>query len=180
MFQQWRYFKQDIKRMLGKKKLRIIFIWMSGNFVGVFFYRFERSLYLLIGKPYEIIRFPLIPFFNIILSYTNIDINYKANIKGGISILHSSTGIVISGKSIIGSNITLTGGNIIGINKKCNPGDFVIGNNCSLGANATIIGPLKLGNDIKIGASACVVKDCMEHKSVLVGVPAKIKSIKIE
>jgi len=37
-------------------------------------------------------------------------------------------------------------------------GSFVIGDDCSLGANATIIGPLILGERIKVGASACVIK----------------------
>lgn len=177
MLQQWKYFKKDVRRMVGKRKLRILFIWMNRGFVGVFFYRLERSLYLLLGKFYEVVRIPFLPILYLIQSYTNLDIHYKANIKGGISILHPAVGIVISGRSIIGYNITLVGGNIIGISKKCNIGDFVIGNNCSLGANATIIGPLKLGNYIKIGASACATKDCKEDNVVLVGVPAKIKSI---
>lgn len=177
MLQQWKYFREDVQRIIGKRKLRILFIWMSRSFVAVFFYRLERSWYLLLGRFYEILRIPFIPILYLIQSYTNIDIHYKANIKGGISILHPAVGVVISGKSVIGSNITLVGGNIIGINKPTNHNDFVIGNNCSLGANATIIGPLKLGNNIKIGASACVTKDCKEDNVVLVGVPAKIKSI---
>ena len=87
-------------------------------------------------------------------------------------ILHPSVGCVISGQSIIGENLTLTGGNIIGLKKIKGKEEFRIGNNCSLGANATIIGPLILGNNIKIGASACVVRSCVNDNSTLVGVPA--------
>lgn len=171
---QARFFAQDVKRMLGKHKIRIIHIWLSRSFIGIFIYRLERSLFILFGKLYGYFRVPLIPILNLLQVYSNIDIHYKAEIKGGLLILHPSVGCVISGQAKIGVNFTLTGGNIVGAKKKCNENTFLIGDNCSLGANATIIGPIKLGNNIKIGASACVVKDCLVDNSILVGVPAEI------
>ena len=170
---QIKYFTKDIKRMLGKHKIRILHIWLSRSFWGVFLYRFERCLFLLLGDTYRFIRIPFTPIQLLIQSYSNIDIHYKANIKGGLSILHSSVGCVISGQAEIGKNLTLTGGNVIGFHKN-NRKEFVIGDNCSLGANATIIGPLVLGHNITIGASACVVKSCDKNNSILVGVPARI------
>jgi len=167
------FFIKDVKRMLGKHKIRILHIWLGRSFWGIFLYRFERSLFILLGKYYGIIRIPFIPIHHLIQSYSNIDIHYKAKIKGGLLILHSSLGCVISGQSVIGKNLTLTGGNIIGVGKKHNNNFFLIGDDCSLGANATIIGPLVLGDAIKIGASACVVKSCLKNNSILVGVPAK-------
>lgn len=171
---QMRYFAQDLNRMLGKHKIRIIHIWLSRSFAGIFLYRLERSMFMVFGKSYGYLRIPFIPIINIFQAYSNIDIHYKANIKGGLSILHPSVGCVISGQTRIGNNFTLTGGNVVGVKKKCVENTFLIGDNCSMGANATIIGPLKLGNNIKIGASACVVKDCLVHNSILVGVPAEI------
>ena len=176
MKQQYLYFVQDLKRMLGKRKMRIVYIWLSPTFVGIFLYRSGRGLYLTFGKSYEIIRILFIPVRFLALSYSNIDIHYKADIKGGLMILHTAVGIVISGIANIGTNFTLTGGNIIGINKKCNRGDFVIGDNCILGANAVILGPVKLGDRITVGALACVTKDFLESRVKLVGVPAKIKN----
>jgi serine O-acetyltransferase len=114
---QLNYFRKDIKRMLGKHKIRIIHIWLSRAFLGILVYRVERSLFLIFKKYYGFIRVPFIPILNIIQMYSNLDIHYKANIKGGISILHPSVGIVISGQSIIGENLTLTGGNVIGAKK---------------------------------------------------------------
>jgi len=168
------FFFQDVKRMLGKHKIRILHIWLSRSFAGIFLYRLERSLYILLGGLYGYLRIPFMPIITIIQAYSNIDIHYKSNIKGGLSILHPSVGCVISGKAKIGQNLTITGGNVIGVSKKCQDNDFLIGDNCTLGANATIIGPLKLGNNINIGAAACVVKDCVVHNSILLGVPAKI------
>ena len=172
MRKQLQYFRQDLKKMMGKHKIRILHIWLSRGFWGIFIYRIERGLFLLIGKHYKIVRVIFIPFYNIIGAYSNIEINYNADIKGGLLVLHPSVGIVISRFSVIGENLTLTGGNIIGGKEGCSFGDISIGNNCSLGANAVIIGPITLANGITIGASACVIKDCTTDNTTLLGVPA--------
>ncbi len=123
------------------------------------------------GKPYSIIRVLFIPFFNLIQAYSNIEIHYKADVKGGLLVLHPSIGVVISGLAIIGENLTLTWGNIIGGRKDAK--EIVLGNKCHLGANAVVLGPVVLGNNIVIGASACVINSCESDNVVLVGVPAK-------
>lgn len=176
MKQQMFFFSADLKRMLGKQKSRILYVWMSRTFWGIFSYRLDRGLFLLIGKPYKYFRIILLPFFNLWQSYSNIDINYKAEVGKGMIVLHPSMGIVISGRSIIGERLTLTGGNVIGAKAGCNYGDLMIGNNCTLGANAVIIGPIKLANQISIAALACAVKDCLTDNILLVGIPAKIQS----
>lgn len=173
MKKQILYFGHDLKRMLGKYKIRILHIWLSRVFWGIFLYRFERGLFSLFGPPYEILRLVFIPIFNLIQAYSNLELHYKSDIQGGLLVLHPSTGIVISGLSIIGKNMTLTGGNIIGARPGCKYGEIKIGDNCSLGANAVIIGPIKLGNGINIGASACVIKDCLLDNVTLIGVPAR-------
>jgi serine O-acetyltransferase len=173
MFQQLIYLKQDIIRLIGKKRARILNIWLSRSFWGVLTYRFERGLFMTFGSGYRIIRFPLSPMYYLIQQYTNIEIHYASDIKGGIKILHPSAGVVISGLAVIGCNITLTGGNIIGVRSKCKHGDIQIGGGCTMGANAVILGPIKLGNDLRIGALACVVKDCLDDGATLIGVPAK-------
>jgi len=160
--------------MIGKRKSRILYVWLSRSFAGIFLYRTERGLLLTFGKLYEVARILFLPIINLIQSYSNLDIHYKADVKGGLSVLHPTMGVVISGSSIIGYNLTLTGGNVIGINKKSSKGDFIIGDNCSLGANAVIVGPLKIANNIKIGALACVTKDFIESDVTLVGIPAQI------
>jgi serine O-acetyltransferase len=176
---QLKYFSKDVNRLLGKYKIRILHIWLSRIFWGLLLYRLERSLFLLIGKPYSILRVFFIPIFNLIAAYSNMEINYKADIKGGLLVLHPSNGVVISGLSIIGENLTLTGGNIIGGRAGTKFGEIVIGNRCHLGANAVILGPLKLGNNINIGALACVIDSYELDHITLVGVPAKSKQNKI-
>ena len=171
---QARFFIQDINRIIGKRKYRILYIWMNRNFLGVLLYRLERLLFLSIGNTYKYVRILLLPVFKLLQWYSNMDIHYEADIRGGLIVLHPSVGCVISKFSIIGANVTLTGGNVIGIKKKCKLGAFFIGNSCTLGANATIIGPLILGDNIIVGASSSVVSSFEENDLVLGGVPARI------
>lgn len=174
MLTQFKFFRQDVIKTIGKNKVRIIIFIFSRQFWGLLIYRMERSLFLLFGKYYKYIRLPFVPIINVLQAYSNIDIHYRADIKGGVSVLHPSCGVVVSGYSTIGSNLTLTGGNIIGIKDSNKSKEFVIGDNCFLGANSVILGPVKLANQISIGASACVVKDCFENNCSLIGVPALI------
>ncbi len=172
---QLKYFIADVKRAIGRKKLRIFTVFFTRSFWGLFNYRIERCGYDLFGSFYPVIRILYLPFSFVFQIISNIDIHYKADIKGGLLIHHPALGVVINGVCVIGFNLTLTGGNVLGINKPCEKGDFVIGNNCNLGANATIIGPLKLGNKIRVGANACVVNSYSDSGLVLVGIPAKPK-----
>lgn len=173
MFEQMNFFKKDVKRLLGKYKIRVLHIWLSRVFWGLFLYRFERGLYLSIGKSYRYVRIIFIPWYNLLQSYSNIEIHYKANIQGGLLVLHPSVGVVVSAKSVIGINLTLTGGNIIGGRSGTIEGDIIIGDNCSLGANAVIIGPVYVADNTQVGASACVVSNIKQPGLIVVGVPAK-------
>lgn len=165
--------------MLGKHKIRILHIWLGRAFWGILMYRWERGMFLLFGKAYSIIRVIFIPIYNIFYAYSNVDINYRANVGPGIMILHTAPGVVISGLAVIGKNIMLTGGNVIGARPGCKQGQLEIGDNCSLGANAVVLGPVKLGNNIKIGACACVLKDFPDDNISLVGVPAKAVGLSV-
>ncbi len=173
MIKQFNYFMQDVRRLLGKYTIRIVHIWLSRAFCGLFLYRFERGLYLSFGKFYKYARIILIPVYNLLQAYSNMDIHYQADILGGLIVLHPSVGVVVSGKSIIGKNLTLTGGNIIGGRAGLKTGDIIIGDNCSLGANAVIIGPVIIADNTQVGASACVVSNINEPGLTVVGVPAK-------
>jgi len=170
---QIQFLVEDLKRIIGEKKYRWLFVWISRQFVGIFIYRLERSLYLLLGNVYPVLRILFLPILNVLQAYSNIEIHYKSDIKGGILILHPSMGVVISAYARIGKNLTLTGGNVLGVSKHKNNGSYCIGDSCELGANATIIGPVQLGSHIKIGANACVVKSFKSDRLTLVGVPSK-------
>ena len=173
MFQQLRYFIADYRRASGKYWFRMLYMWIGGGIIGILFYRLERGIYLLLKRAYPYFRVLFYPLLCLVRAYSHLDLNYHADIGPGLVVLHNSMGATINGGAIIGKNLTLTGGNIIGGNKAFKRGDFVIGDDVNLGANAVIIGPVMVGNNVKVGASACVVKDVPDNVTV-VGVPAKI------
>lgn len=156
---------------------RWIYCWFSAPFWSVFLYRIDRALYLLLGKGWSVVRIVFLPLLFLLKPWFGaLDIHYRANISKGLLILHPSLGVVINGSAVIGENLTLTGGNCIGGKSKLKPGDLVLGDNITLGANAVIIGPVKLGNNIQIGAGAVVIEDAPDN-ALLVGVPATNKKL---
>lgn len=173
MWDQLSKFKYDLLRLSGRNKLRILIIWLNRSFWAIFIYRLERGMFLTFGNGYSVIRILFLPVLKFLEVFSNAEINYRADIGKGFLILHSALGIVITGYAQIGDDLTLTGGNVIGSKDSGRFGDILLGNNCFLGANAVILGPLKLADNIKVGASACVVKSCLTDGSALGGVPAK-------
>lgn len=172
LFEQIVFLAADYKRQSGSVKLRMLYLWLSRASVGVFLYRFERMMFLLFGKMYTVIRIPLVPVLFPLYAYSNCEISYHAEIGPGISILHPSMGVVVSGFAKIGKNLTITGGNVIGAKPLMRQGGvLMIGDDVSLGANAVVLGPVVLGDRVTVGASAMVNKD-FPSDTILVGVPA--------
>lgn len=171
MLEQLRFFFQDYRKICGQKKIRYAYVWMNRVAVGIFLYRFERGMYLSLGRVWKVLRILISPLLNLSYAYANSEIHYQATIGPGLAILHASPGVVISARATIGENLTLVGGNIIGIREGME-GDLRIGHNCYLGANAVILGPVILGDDTTIGACALVIHH-YDGKGTLVGVPAK-------
>lgn len=124
---------------------------------NLFYYRIPKTRYL---------RFllPQYPFFTIVS-------------RGGIGknafVLNHPYSTIINAKKI-GSNFTVCQLTTIG-NAIHGRNDLVptIGDNVSIGANATIIGDITIGNNVIIGAGSVVVKDVPDN-CVVAGNPAKI------
>lgn len=89
MIQQLRYFGADYRAATGKYWFRGLYIWMSFTIIGIFFYRLERGLFLLIGDKYRFVRVLLFPVLNLIGALSRLDINYHADIAGGLNVLHA-------------------------------------------------------------------------------------------
>ena len=70
----------------------------------------------------------------------------------------------------IGRNFSCLHCTTIGKTSKGRP---VIGDNVSLGANVTIVGPVHIGNNVTVGAGSVIVKDVPDN-CVVVGNPQRI------
>lgn len=99
------------------------------------------------------------------------DISFTTKIGPGAYIAHPrATGINANsiGKNFSCRQLTTIGNKKDGDNKN-RP---IIGDNVTLGANVTIIGPIRVGNNVTIGAGSVVVKDIPDN-CVAVGNPCK-------
>lgn len=85
-------------------------------------------------------------------------------------------GIYIHGDAIMGCNINVTHGVLLGqTNRGARAGAPIVGDRSFLGAGAKILGRVTLGHDSAVGANAVVTKD-VPDKGVVGGIPAKLLS----
>ncbi len=101
-----------------------------------------------------------------------VDIHPGARFGRGIMFDHG-TGIVIGETAVLGNDISLLHGVTLGGSGK-ESGDRhpKVGNGVMIGANASVLGNIRIGDCAKIGAGSVVVRD-VEAQTTVVGVPAK-------
>ena len=112
-------------------------------------------------------------------------INYECHSKFGADVhpaaeigeyffIDHATGIVIGETTIIGDHVMLYQGVTLGgtttSKGKRHP---TLGDHVVVGANASVLGNIRIGNHVRIGAGSVVVKDVPDDCTV-VGVPGKI------
>ena len=104
---------------------------------------------------------------------TGIEIHPGATIGKNLFIDHG-VGIVIGETAIIGDNVMIFQGATLGTaGKEKGKRHPTVGNNVLIGANAVVLGNLKIGDNAKVGAGAVVVHDVKSNTTVT-GVPAKV------
>ena len=104
-----------------------------------------------------------------------IELRYKSVIGPGLKLFHGQATVLHEG-TVMGTGCTLRQSTTIG-SKMLSDGTQstspVIGNHVDIGANAVIIGPIKIGDDAVIGAGSVVVKD-VPAGAVVAGNPARV------
>ncbi len=101
------------------------------------------------------------------------DISCKAQIKGGLHIIHGHD-IVIGSDVKIGRNCKIFNGVTLGnkYTEILNNDQPFIGDNVVISTGAKILGNVHIGDNCVIGANSVVIKS-FENGSVIVGVPAR-------
>lgn len=144
--------------------VRLMFIYRFGRFLR-FHARRDTRRFRFWWKRYEKWNR------NIVQGRLNCHIPTGASIGFGTKIWHPY-GIVINGKSSIGSRSALRQNVTIGMAKSNKIPSPIIGKQADIGANAAIFGPVILGDNVTIGGGAVVTKSFPDGAK-LVGVPAK-------
>lgn len=172
--QQFVYLWDDTLQIVNRRWWRFYTCVFSETFLAVASYRVDRALYLLLGRNWRILRTLLSPLFFIFRPwFGRCEIHYLADIGRRLKILHPSLGVVISAHAIIGDDVILTGGNCIGNRRGgTDGGAIVVGDGVLLGANATILGPLRVGREVVIAAGSVVVAS-VPDRTMVGGVPAR-------
>ena len=101
----------------------------------------------------------------------NCQIYPQAQIGSNLYIPHC-LGIVVGNTAIIGNNCKIFPNVVIGSSQnarmpKIGRRHAIIGDNCILGANSSIIGAIHIGDNVIIGAGAVVTKDVPSNSIVL-------------
>lgn len=144
----------QVKIKLSRVFLLLYFLHNNRYFRVVFYHRIGPLASLLIGwyRPGD-------KFFTI-----------GKTVKLGIAFWFAHPYGTILAADSIGDNFRCIHLTTLGNTPKGRP---TIGNNVSIGANITIIGPVKIGNNVTIGAGSVVVKDIPDN-CVVVGNLARI------
>jgi putative colanic acid biosynthesis acetyltransferase WcaB len=104
-----------------------------------------------------------------------IELRYKCNIGPGLALFHGQATVVHEG-TVIGAGCTLRQSTTIGSKQLADGTQSApphIGEGVDIGANAVIIGGVRIGDRAVIGAGAVVVKD-VPPGAVAAGNPARV------
>lgn len=86
------------------------------------------------------------------------DVALRATIGFNPKFVHL-TGVVISGKSVIGNNAIIYQNVTIGLRKDDDKAAATIGDNVNIGAGACILGNIHIGRNVTVGAMSLVLSD---------------------
>lgn len=151
--------RKQIHLNLPSSLLLLFCLHNNGYFRKLFYYR--------IGAIGELLISWLRP------GYRDFMISRTMKVGSGFELVHPFA-TILNAESI-GSNFRCLHLTTVGATDKGRP---TIGDNVFLGANVTIIGPVKIGNNVTIGAGSVVVNNIPDN-AIAAGNPAKVIRMKV-
>lgn len=166
--------KSDLYRYCGSFSRKLIIKNLVGNSGFRYMYILRKCQYYK-QKKTNMIQYI---FFRMLLRKYAFKYGYEIpstlKVGKGFYINHFN-GITINSKAIIGNNVNITKGITIGkTNRGSRKGVPTIGNSVWIGANATIVGNIKVGDNVLIAPNSYVNFD-VPNNSIVIGNPAIIK-----
>ncbi|HEX5177260.1 MAG TPA: DapH/DapD/GlmU-related protein [Chthoniobacteraceae bacterium] len=123
-------------------------------------------------SPWWLLGAPYLAFYRLMVEwFLGIELRFKTAVGPGLRLYHGQ-GLVVHERTIIGANCTLRHGTTIGNKSAADSACPVLGNDVDVGAQAIILGAVRIGDGAVIGAGAVVVKDVPPGVTV-VGNPAR-------
>jgi putative colanic acid biosynthesis acetyltransferase WcaB len=126
--------------------------------------------------PWWLLGLPALAAYRLFVEwFLGVELRFKTRIGPGLRLFHAQALVVHEG-CIIGANCTLRQSTTIG-NKTLPDGKEsacpVVGDGVDVGANAVILGPIKIGDGAVIGAGSVVIKN-VPARAVVAGNPARV------
>lgn len=152
--------RQDLYRYTGKRDAITLIETFFNNRA---FRRIVYHRYYYVNSPLKYV----VRVLNRILSKKqSIDLPPTAKIGPGLLLLHPCS-ITINSKAVVGKNLTILKGATIGNSKTGKVGAPVIGDNCYIGLNATVVGGITIGDNVMIAPNTFVNFDVPDGAIVL-------------
>jgi serine O-acetyltransferase len=166
------FFISDVSCVFHKDPAAHTLIEVLTSYPGI-----KAVLLYRISHFFHKLGMPFIPRYisGIARELTAIEIHPGAEIGSEFFIDHGA-GVVIGETAIIGDNVTIYAGVVLGgTSLKQEKRHPTIGNNVVIGTGAKVLGPITVGDNVRIGANSVVIND-VPAGSIVVGVPGRIVS----
>ena len=166
------FFVSDVSSVFNKDPAAHTLLEVLTSYPGI-----KAVLLYRIAHFFWKLGMPFVPRYisNMARDLTGIEIHPGAEIGSEFFIDHGA-GVVIGETSVIGNNVTIYAGVVLGgVSTERVKRHPTLGNDVVVGTGAKLLGAISIGNNVRVGSNSVVVND-VPSNSVVVGVPGRIVS----